>query len=383
MNKYIMCLFLLATQILFAQTSVEVKSAVALIEDPTTQIVDGAINTNTNTLNATMESNISNVIEEKTEEEEDESSVEDGEFSVSNIFKTLLITYPHIVKTVPKAENPHHPDLAINVRGINFYNVNGRFLSEEERKNWKKYNSNTIYSYPREIPNPKIRTKDEIKLMKKQGSKYYRKRKKPTYYGFHRALYGMKNLSDTNNQIMKTRLFGKQVLIHQFAHDSLKQVEKEVYALTNDNDYKAEVKKFLKEGTIVYSFFWRTIAGSKSRSLHSYGVAVDVLEENSKKAMYWLWRQNLKIDWIREPISVRWNPPNSVVQVFEKYGFVWGGKWNFYDTMHFEYKPEILILNGYDVTLLNQQAIPLTTEEFANQIKIELPTNQTETQTNK
>ena len=377
MNKYIIYLVLLANQVLFAQTLVESKSAIELIEDPSTQIVDDTINStevniletsNANTSNINTNTNIVTIIEE------DESSVEDGGFSVSNIFRVLIQSYPHIVKSVPKAENPHYPDLAINVRGITFYDVNGRFLPEEERKNWKKYNSNTIYVYPKEIPNPAIRTKDEIKLMKKQSSKSYRKRKKTTHYAFNRALYGMKNLSDTNTQIMKARLFGKQVLIHQFAHDSLKQVEKEVYALTNSEVYSAEVKKFLKEGSIVYSFFWRTIAGSKSRSLHSYGVAVDVLEENSKKAMYWLWRQNLKIDWIREPISVRWNPPNSVVQIFEKYGFAWGGKWNFYDTMHFEYKPEILIINGYDVILLNQESIPIVMED---------PTNQTEAQTNK
>ncbi|MBP9613702.1 MAG: M15 family metallopeptidase, partial [Sulfurospirillum sp.] len=25
----------------------------------------------------------------------------------------------------------------------------------------------------------------------------------------------------------------------------------------------------------------------------------------------------------------------------EKYGFVWGGRWYHYDTMHFEYRPEL------------------------------------------
>ena len=27
--------------------------------------------------------------------------------------------------------------------------------------------------------------------------------------------------------------------------------------------------------------------------------------------------------------------------IFEKYGFVWGGRWYHYDTMHFEYRPEL------------------------------------------
>ncbi len=32
------------------------------------------------------------------------------------------------------------------------------------------------------------------------------------------------------------------------------------------------------------------------------------------------------------------------VAAFEDNGFVWGGKWPFFDTMHFEYRPEVLLL---------------------------------------
>jgi len=28
--------------------------------------------------------------------------------------------------------------------------------------------------------------------------------------------------------------------------------------------------------------------------------------------------------------------------VFERHGFIWGGRWWHYDTMHFEYRPELL-----------------------------------------
>jgi hypothetical protein len=28
------------------------------------------------------------------------------------------------------------------------------------------------------------------------------------------------------------------------------------------------------------------------------------------------------------------------VEIFERHGFIWGGKWYHYDTMHFEYRPE-------------------------------------------
>jgi hypothetical protein len=28
------------------------------------------------------------------------------------------------------------------------------------------------------------------------------------------------------------------------------------------------------------------------------------------------------------------------VEIFERHGFIWGGKWGHFDTMHFEYRPE-------------------------------------------
>jgi hypothetical protein len=34
--------------------------------------------------------------------------------------------------------------------------------------------------------------------------------------------------------------------------------------------------------------------------------------------------------------------PHEIVDIFERHGFIWGGKWYHYDTMHFEYRPELL-----------------------------------------
>jgi hypothetical protein len=35
--------------------------------------------------------------------------------------------------------------------------------------------------------------------------------------------------------------------------------------------------------------------------------------------------------------------PYEIVAIFERHGFIWGGKWGHFDTMHFEYRPELLI----------------------------------------
>jgi len=45
-----------------------------------------------------------------------------------------------------------------------------------------------------------------------------------------------------------------------------------------------------------------------------------------------------------------------VVKVFEHFGFVWGGKWFYWDLVHFEYRPDLLILNGMKAVL--QDSLP-------------------------
>ena len=35
-----------------------------------------------------------------------------------------------------------------------------------------------------------------------------------------------------------------------------------------------------------------------------------------------------------------------VIKTFESFGFIWGGKWGNFDTMHFEYRPEIFVLSS-------------------------------------
>ena len=45
-------------------------------------------------------------------------------------------------------------------------------------------------------------------------------------------------------------------------------------------------------------------------------------------------------------IAYRNKYPHEIVEIFEKHGFIWGGRWYHYDTMHFEYRPEILKASG-------------------------------------
>ena len=43
------------------------------------------------------------------------------------------------------------------------------------------------------------------------------------------------------------------------------------------------------------------------------------------------------------PSSIATACPTEIVAIFEKHGFIWGGKWYHFDTMHFEFRPELLV----------------------------------------
>jgi hypothetical protein len=78
----------------------------------------------------------------------------------------------------------------------------------------------------------------------------------------------------------------------------------------------------------------RVIAGTSRRSVHGYGAAIDI---NVAASDYWM---NSRTVGGQYPYKNR--IPWEIVEIFEKHGFIWGGKWYYYDTMHFEYRPELL-----------------------------------------
>jgi len=78
----------------------------------------------------------------------------------------------------------------------------------------------------------------------------------------------------------------------------------------------------------------RAVADTGQPSPHSYGIAIDL---NTAFSDYWYWRPH------DGPILYRNRMPAEIVTIFEKHGFIWGGKWYHYDTMHFEFRPELLV----------------------------------------
>lgn len=78
----------------------------------------------------------------------------------------------------------------------------------------------------------------------------------------------------------------------------------------------------------------RPIAGTTRVSAHGHGIAIDI---STRRAHYWRWAKGKRDGEIRYQNSI----PMEIVEIFERHRFIWGGKWYHYDTMHFEYRPEL------------------------------------------
>ncbi|MBI5892397.1 MAG: M15 family metallopeptidase [Deltaproteobacteria bacterium] len=97
-----------------------------------------------------------------------------------------------------------------------------------------------------------------------------------------------------------------------------------------------EIKEYAKD---IAAFMWRNIQGAKRLSMHSFGIAIDI---NSKHLNYWQWSKPDKTGRYLYENKI----PFEIVRIFEENGFIWGGRWYHFDTMHFEYRPELLLNNN-------------------------------------
>lgn len=144
------------------------------------------------------------------------------------------------------------------------------------------------------------------------------------YEPFFLKMYGNNSTEVENNVTNLTWVDGSSLQFNTIngAADSLRKVIDELKQLPD------EFRKFLVNpgGT----FVWRNIAGTNRLSNHSFATAIDI---NTKYSDYWQWNKNLKY---------KNRIPMEIVNIFEKYGFIWGGKWYHYDTMHFEFRPELI-----------------------------------------
>lgn len=229
-----------------------------------------------------------------------------------------------------------------NNKQTKLYWANQSFLPKKELKNADKYEPLFHYQYPKDIPNPKLFSSEQIAILKKLGSndnKRITQLKSITY--FYNALYSGETKHTASQQIAKTKFLGKSINIHKDIKKPLANVEQKIIELSKTN---SKVKTFIKEIHSIGGFNWREIRSSENRSSHSWGISIDIMPILRSKQIYWEWTKQYSGDkWITTPLSARWIPPAEVLEAFESEGFTWGGKWEIWDNMHFEYRPELLL----------------------------------------
>lgn len=165
------------------------------------------------------------------------------------------------------------------------------------------------------------------------------------YQPFFRKMYGNspeeveKNLVEID---WMPRIFGRgtyrlKVTKINNVHIKLMLISNELEQLVK---HKPAFRSFVDKPAGTYR--WRKISQTNRLSAHSFGMTIDL---NTDTSHYWQWDLKKMGMPINEKAALTYHNtiPWDIVLIFEKYGFIWGGKWHHYDTMHFEYRPELLV----------------------------------------
>lgn len=118
---------------------------------------------------------------------------------------------------------------------------------------------------------------------------------------------------------------------------SVNGVDRHLAAVSRELDeLPASDKNYLYPPAGTYAC--RSVADTGQTSMHAWGAAIDI---NAAQSDYWLWHRSSGGlgDYVNRV-------PAGIVRIFERHGFIWGGRWAHYDTMHFEYRPELLGARG-------------------------------------
>jgi hypothetical protein len=251
--------------------------------------------------------------------------------------QSLAAAWPdRIVETAQRSS-----DWTVRIGDVWFAWAHGRLMPEEERGRWQEFAALPFYRYPLDMP--------PLPLLDAQTASRIRQRVRDDQINpprrneaFLAALLRAPTRAETEARLVSIEVAGFTVTVHERIRVPLSLVVKELGALRLADP---GVDAFLRGIREMNGYNYRFVQGTRSRSLHSYGLAIDLVPKSYKgKNAYWMWAMTGTPDWWTIPYAKRWMIPLPVVRAFEHQGFVWGGKWLFFDTMHFEYRPEILLL---------------------------------------
>ncbi|EKQ57289.1 MULTISPECIES: M15 family metallopeptidase [unclassified Clostridium] len=154
------------------------------------------------------------------------------------------------------------------------------------------------------------------------------------HYELLNEVYGSsKGAIEKNLKSLKFGYTNYQFNSKNNANSSLEGVLKELIPLAKT---RGDIGSILYPASGTYNY--RVISGTGRLSPHSYGIAIDL---KSDKRDYWKWSSE------KQGKQRLGDYPKELVEAFEKNNFVWGGKWNHFDILHFEYRPEIILKARY------------------------------------
>ena len=279
-----------------------------------------------------------NITENNQEIEPDETELPEPT-RAERVMRALIQAYPDRIEKVEFRND----DWALLLRGVWYYFTAGRLLPENELENIDEYRPNQLYNYPAELPAWIEPTPEETERRRNWTSNRRQNPLKRSHF-FLDDLWQSPNRTETEKNLEQIIFLGKPAKIHKLIHKQTSIAEERILAAAKNDP---QVQAWIESIGILEGYVWRNIAQTQSRSYHSYGLAIDLLPGSlGGKHTYWLWTSQNREDWWNVSYNERYHPPAVVIKTFEENGFIWGGKWPLFDTMHFEYRPEILVFNG-------------------------------------
>ncbi|MDZ7819362.1 MAG: M15 family metallopeptidase [Aliarcobacter sp.] len=210
---------------------------------------------------------------------------------------------------------------------------NKLIFMDNHQMNYDDYIENKTYEEM--LKNPSLKNQMSMKYIKIDENLNYIPIKNEDagrirYEPFFKKMYGS-NPEEIKKNLTKIiwlpKSSNKTLLV-----TTINDVHKKLQAISDELDLLSdELKSFVDNPAGVTNY--RKISNTNRLSSHSFGIAIDI---NVKNSDYWQWhKENKKLEYKNKI-------PLQIVKIFEKHGFIWGGRWYHYDTMHFEYRPELL-----------------------------------------
>ena len=228
--------------------------------------------------------------------------------------------------------------LKVGERWFNW--AGGRLLPAEDLARREEFVPLRFYSYyrgPRRRTEPSPEQTAALRERNRGGNADTR----PRSDAFLDGLYGLSSETQAETVMAPVRFLGKTVRVHPLLAEPLARAEVSLRAAEAGDP---ALRDFIRGIAQIQGYHWREIAGTGRRSYHGYGAALDMVPRSyGGRFAYWRWAYDAGIEeWWSLPEGRIWTVPQTLVETMEAEGFVWGGKWLWYDTVHFEFRPEVL-----------------------------------------